>query len=237
MNELIKITQSENKQSVDARELHNFLESRQDFSTWIKSKVINNGHFTENTDYILLHNAMEQVGHGGNNRIDYTLTIETAKKVAMAEQTERGNQVRDYFIECEKRLKTFVLPQTFSQALLLASQQAEQIEHQTALLLEQQSKVEFHDAVLGSKTTTDLGTVAKVLNYPGMGRNNLFEFLREKKILMTNNRPYQRFVDSGHFRVVESRYMVNLEERVSFKTVVFQKGIKMIKKLLDESAK
>ena len=139
MNELIKITQSENKQSVDARELHNFLESRQDFSTWIKSKVINNGHFTENTDYILLHNAMEQVGHGGNNRIDYTLTIETAKKVAMAEQTERGNQVRDYFIECEKRLKTFVLPQTFSQALLLASQQAEQIEHQTALLLGSQS--------------------------------------------------------------------------------------------------
>ena len=133
--------------------------------------------------------------------------------------------------------KRFAIPQTFAQALLLASQQAEQIEQQNALLLEQKSKVEFHDAVIGSKTTTDLGTVAKLLNYKGYGRNNLFDLLRSKGVLMLSNRPFQRYVDSGHFRVVESKYMVNAEERISFKTVVFQKGIAMIKKILDDVTK
>ena len=232
MNELIKITHTEGKQTVNARDLHAFLEVKTEFSHWIKRRIAEYG-FTIGTDYVVAKNGERVI----IDKIEYYLSIDMAKELSMVERNEKGQQARQYFIACEKELKTFVLPQTFSQALLLASQQAEQIEQQTALLLEQQSKVEFHDAVTGSKTTTDLGTVAKVLNYPGMGRNNLFEFLRENKILMTNNRPYQRFVDSGHFRVVESRYIVNLEERISFRTVVFQKGIKMIKKLLDESAK
>lgn len=235
--ELIKVTATENKQTVNARELHSFLESKQEFSNWFKKKVFESPYFTRNIDYFLLDKVVEQTGRGGHNRIDYTLTVETGKKVAMAEQTERGNKVRDYFIECEKRLSTFAIPQTFSQALLLASQQAEQIEQQNALLLEQKSKVEFHDAVVGSKTTADLGTVAKLLNYPGYGRNRLFDLLRSKRILMQNNRPFQRHVDSGCFRVIESHYMVKGEERISFKTVVFQKGVKMIKKILDEVTK
>lgn len=39
MNELIKITEHDGKRAVSARELHQFLESKQDFSTWIKSRV------------------------------------------------------------------------------------------------------------------------------------------------------------------------------------------------------
>lgn len=95
--------------SVDARELHTFLESKQDFSTWVKSKVVENVFFKENVDFILLHNIMEQTcntkARGGHNRKDYALTIDTAKKVAMSEQTARGDEVRNYFLECEKRLE------------------------------------------------------------------------------------------------------------------------------------
>jgi phage anti-repressor protein len=82
------------------------LESKQDFSDWIKAKVINNPFFVNNTDYVLLRNSMEQTcntGRGGHNRKDYAITIDTAKKVAMAEQTARGEDVRNYFLDCEKQ--------------------------------------------------------------------------------------------------------------------------------------
>ncbi len=127
----------------------------------------------------------------------------------------------------------FNLPKTFSEALLLASKQAEQIEKQNQLLLEQKPKVEFFEAVTGSKDTVDIATVAKILNKK-VGRNRLFEILRENNILMSNNMPYQKYVDSGYFRVIESKYTKpDGSVNVGLKTVVFQKGVSFINKVLE----
>ncbi len=127
----------------------------------------------------------------------------------------------------------FNLPSTFSEALLLASKQAEQIEKQNQLLLEQKPKVEFFEAVTGSKDTVDIATVAKILNKK-VGRNRLFEILRENNILMSNNMPYQKYVDSGYFRVIESKYTKpDGSVNVGLKTVVFQKGVSFINKVLE----
>ena len=92
--------------SVDARTLHEALGSKQQFADWINAKVLNSSFFIENEDYILLRNSMKQksnIGRGGSNRKDYALSLDTAKKVAMAEQTARGEEVREYFLECEKK--------------------------------------------------------------------------------------------------------------------------------------
>lgn len=65
MTELIKITTTESgSQVVSARELHKFLESRRDFSNWIKDRIEKYG-FIENQDYQLLNNFGEQTGRGG----------------------------------------------------------------------------------------------------------------------------------------------------------------------------
>lgn len=129
---------------------------------------------------------------------------------------------------------SFIIPKTFSEALLLASKQAEQIEKQNQLLLEQKPKVDFFEAVTGSKDTIDIGTVAKVLNKK-VGRNKLFEILRDNNILMNNNMPYQKYVDSGYFRVIESKYTKpDGSVKIGFKTVVFQKGVNFINKILDK---
>lgn len=102
-----------------------------------------------------------------------------------------------------------------------------------AIITEQKPKVEFYDAVTGSKDTTDMKEVAKVLNIKGYGRNKLFDFLRNKKVLDRSNIPYQRFVDCGYFRVIESKYQTpEGETRINFKTVVFQKGLDYIRKLI-----
>jgi len=95
----------------------------------------------------------------------------------------------------------FEIPTTLSGALMLAAQQAEKLEQQGMLLLEQAPKVDFYDEIIDSKTAIDMGHAAKTLNV-GIGRNNLFEILRNKKVLMHDNVPFQSYIDLGWFRCV-----------------------------------
>lgn len=94
-------------QMVDARVLHGFLQSRQDYSTWIKNRIAKYG-FEHNVDY-LLHKFVEQVPHQGSSRsverLDYFLTIDMAKELAMVERTAKGRQARRYFLDCERQLR------------------------------------------------------------------------------------------------------------------------------------
>ena len=96
--------------------------------------------------------------------------------------------------------------------------------------IEMKPKADFFDAVADSKTAISMNEVAKVLAIPGYGRNNLFEFLREQKILDRFNVPYQRYVDRGWFRVIEQKYIKNGEPVITTKTLVYQKGVNAIKK-------
>lgn len=100
------------------------------------------------------------------------------------------------------------------------------------IIEEQRPKVEFFDAVADSKTAISMNEVAKVINIKGYGRNKLFEFLRNERILDGFNVPYQRYVDCGWFRVIEQKYMRNGEPQVSTKTLVYQKGVDAIRKKL-----
>ncbi|HIE4799002.1 TPA: antA/AntB antirepressor family protein [Serratia marcescens] len=84
----------------DARELHKHLEVGKTFAAWIKARIAEY-EFIENQDYIAIFQN-RKIGHG-RGRIDYHLTLDTAKELAMVERNEKGRQVRRYFIECEKR--------------------------------------------------------------------------------------------------------------------------------------
>ena len=127
MKEIVKIYNTvkigqEVVNAVNARDLHKALESKQDFSTWIKARIQKLG-LVENQDF-LLHKIMEQPNKGlsgsGLNRIDYYVTIEIAKHIAMMESTDKGREVRNYFIECEKQLTlNNFKPMTLKESLLL----------------------------------------------------------------------------------------------------------------------
>lgn len=98
---------------------------------------------------------------------------------------------------------------------------------------EQQPKVEFYNDVTGSDATAEIRTVAKVLNFKSVGRNTLFDILRRQGILQRDNMPFQTYVDRGYFRVVESKWNApNGDVKVNYKTVVYQKGIEYISKVL-----
>ena len=119
--------------------------------------------------------------------------------------------------------------QIVANALIVAqniiSQKDRQIE-------EMKPKAEFFDAVADSKTAISMNEVAKVLNIKGYGRNNLFEFLRENKVLDRWNVPYQRYIDNGWFRVIEQKYQKNGEPVITTKTLVYQKGVDGIRRMI-----
>ncbi len=109
-------------------------------------------------------------------------------------------------------------------------------EEKEKLLIENKSmkpKVEFFDAVTGSKSAIDIGSVAKVLNFRNIGRNTLFRFLRDHKVLMSDNIPYQEYIDRNYFRTIEQKWRTpEGETRITIKTVVYQRGVDFIRKLL-----
>ncbi len=124
------------------------------------------------------------------------------------------------------------VPHTFAEALRLAAEQQEKIETQQKLIDVQKPKAEFYDDVVESKDAMSMDRVAKTLNM-GIGRNKLFELLRNKKILMSNNTPYQRYVDSGWFRCIETKFTKpNGDICINVKTVVLQKGVDAIRRLV-----
>jgi len=95
-------------------------------------------------------------------------------------------------------------------------------------------KVDFYDAVAGTDDLTEMSMVAKVINISGYGRNKLFEFLREKKVLRHNNEPYQQYVDRGYFKPVEQSVTLPFGQViVNCKTMVTQRGIEFIRKVIN----
>lgn len=103
--ELFQISETEINgtltKTINARDLHSFLESKQDFSTWIKNRI-EKYDFIENQEFIRFHKKME-----ANNAtmIEYIIILDMAKELSMVENNEQGRLARRYFIECEKKLK------------------------------------------------------------------------------------------------------------------------------------
>lgn len=223
--EIIKVIENHGQQIVSARELHEFLEIKTDFTDWCK-RMFEYG-FEENIDFTSILGKST----GGRPSIDYGLSLDCAKEISMLQRTDKGKQARKYFIEVEKKYKSMSIPKTFGEALRLAADQQLLIEKQQLLIEEAKPKVEFFDAVTDSKTAIDMGSVAKLIDL-NIGRNKLFEFLRSNEILMDNNIPYQRFIDAGWFRVIEQKYQNGKGEIcINIKTIVYQKGIQKIREL------
>jgi phage anti-repressor protein len=100
MNELIKIHTNENGQAVSARDLHNALGMQKDFSDWFKYQANKLG-LIEGLDFTPILGSKTE-GSGGHNKIDYIMSIDTAKHIAMMSGGENAHKIREYFIQVEK---------------------------------------------------------------------------------------------------------------------------------------
>ncbi|EFK9022075.1 antA/AntB antirepressor family protein [Escherichia coli] len=97
---------------VNARDLHSFLDVGKRFASWIVERIAEYG-FVENQDFMIISQVREKIGRGRPAK-DYHLTLDTAKELAMVERNEKGRQIRRYFIECEKKLRSMQPAQQFT---------------------------------------------------------------------------------------------------------------------------
>ena len=203
MNELIKVNTNEEKITLSARELYEFLKVQSNFTTWFH-RMCEYG-FTENTDFIpILEESI-----GGRPSQDYQITIEMGKEIAMLQRSEKGKQVRQYFIELEKQWNS--PEKVMARALEIAHKTINDltIENQ-----EMKPKALFADSVKSSNTSILVGDLAKLLKQNGcnMGANRLFEWLRENDYLIKRqgsdrNMPTQRSMEQGLFEIKERTIM------------------------------
>lgn len=102
MNQLIKITQNENNESVvSGRELHEFLEVKTPYHIWFE-RMTEYG-FTENVDFIGFEQKSSKLG--GRPSQDHVLKLDMAKEISMIQRTAKGKEARQYFIQVEKEFK------------------------------------------------------------------------------------------------------------------------------------
>lgn len=104
---LLPINENNGQRAVNARDLHSFLESKRQFADWIKERINQYG-FIENQDYQIFASQNNEASWGGQNKVEYALSIDMAKELSMVERNEKGKQARRYFIACEKGLVQIV---------------------------------------------------------------------------------------------------------------------------------
>ena len=168
MNQLITITESQwtdgAVQTVNARELHEHLESKQDYSTWIKARI-KKFEFVKGKDYVL---TFHKIGERQNvTTHEYHLTLDMAKELAMVENNEKGRQARRYFIEAEKELrKPAEIDMTKPENLIaLAQSQIERANKAEAKIEEMRPAVAALERIEGSEGLLTLREAAKVLGW------------------------------------------------------------------------
>lgn len=231
MNELIKIETNSDNPTVLGRDLHAALGVETRYNDWFP-RMAEYG-FEEGKDFNLLKIERVQTEGGrsvSREVIDHQITIDMAKELCMLQRTDKGKECRQYFIEIERRWNEPA--SVMARALQLAQKQILSLTETNQKLL---PMAQFAESVMDSKDAISIGEAAKVLHL-GIGQNKLFAFLRDNHVLMTNNQPYQKYIDEKWFRCIESKYEVHGETHISIKTVVFQKGLKKIKELYEAAA-
>ena len=104
MTDLIKVEVKKGIETVNARDLWKFLEVGKDFSTWIKDKI-EKYEFVKGEDFITVHKNGERT-NTGQEAIEYFLTLDMGKELAMVQNNKKGREIRKYFIALEKTLNS-----------------------------------------------------------------------------------------------------------------------------------
>ncbi|HWT62507.1 MAG TPA: antA/AntB antirepressor family protein [Ochrobactrum sp.] len=87
--------------TVDGREVHRFLKVGKDYTNWIKDRIKKFG-FIEGVDYLLAEIG-EQHPSGTKYRTEYFLTLSMGKELGMIDRSDKGRQIRKYFISIEEQ--------------------------------------------------------------------------------------------------------------------------------------
>lgn len=231
MNELLKVNYDNDRITLSARELHEFLEIKTKYKDWFP-RMCTYG-FDENVDYRAM--AQKRATAQGNETtyVDHEITLDMAKEIAMIQRSEKGKEVRQYFLELERKWNS---PEAvMNRALEYSRKQVKALMEEKQGLIEENNQLKpkalFADAVSASNESILIGQLAKLIRQNGyeIGQNRLFEWMRENEYLIKKgeryNQPTQKSMDLGLFEVKE-RTITNPDgsTRITLTTKVIGKG-------------
>ena len=202
MNQLLNITLNNDQEPVvSGRQLHEALNVKTRYDNWF-NRMTEYG-FAENQDYLVTSIFGHNSNGGRQSKIDHILKLDMAKEIAMIQRTDRGKEIRQYFIQVEK---DFNSPEKImARALLMADKKVHKLEAQIEA---DRPKVLFADAVSASKSSCLIGELAKILKQNGIdiGQNKLFQWLRSNGYLISRrgeswNQPTQKSMQLGLFEL------------------------------------
>ena len=196
MNELLKINTTDSERiTVSARDLHKALEVSTDFNHWF-TRMCEYG-FEAQKDFTTFLSEST----GGRPSQDAQITVDMAKEIAMLQRTEKGREVRKYFIQVEKEWNS--PERVMARALTIANKTIETLKIENS---EMKPKALFADAVAQSDTSILVYDLAKLICQNGIkiGGNRLWTWLRENGFIFKHScEPTQKSMEMKLFEVIE----------------------------------
>ena len=172
MEELIKIQVKNDRQLVNARDLYKGLEVKRRFSAWWEQ---NSKGFEENEDFTSVLTSTV-VANGAKKPIqDYLVTIDMAKELCMMSKTEKGKEVRKYFIQVEKNWNSPEM--VMHRALEFSNARIKQLKLEnknlSIQLEESNKKADYLDVILGTPDALAISQIAADYGYGAVSFNRL----------------------------------------------------------------
>lgn len=214
--------------TVNARDLHEFLEVKAKFTTWIQSRI-KQYSFVDGQDFVThemepgkgfkmgsqKNEALQSITYADNfgqqGRVEYHISLDMAKELSMVERNEKGKEARQYFIECERRAKESVVdpmqvlddPSKLRDLLLVSIEKRMELESKVT---EQAPKVDAYDRIAASDETLTITQAAKVL---GVKRDHLTKWMAANGWVYRQNKSwvaYKAQETAGRLVYKEAKY-------------------------------
>lgn len=223
-------------QTVNARDLHTFLEIGKKFADWIKDRIKQYA-FDEDIDYV----TFSQNRESGGKLNEYALSIDMAKELSMVERNDKGKEARLYFIACEKQVKEkkvidFSAPETIIGVISAQGEkieeQAAQIEAQVIQIEQAKPKVSFFDQFLNADGLYGLQNAARALNC----RPNLFIRWLKSEYLFYQGGNLVAKVRYTQMGIFEVRTFI-VDDKARPQSYITPKGIKYLESRVPEEIK
>lgn len=202
MDELINVTLNENHEPVvSGRQLHETLGVKTAYKDWFP-RMTEYG-FTEGEDFNPL--KIEQVRQEGTRKVkrqieDHVLKLDMAKEIAMIQRTDKGKEVRKYFIQVEK---DFNSPEKImARALLMADKKIKLLESQNENLLleleEANKNADYLDLILQTKDSLTITQIAQDYGISARKMNQLLKQERIQRIVNGQWVLYAKYLAKGY---------------------------------------
>ncbi len=233
---VIPIIRDNGKTSVNARDLHTFLEVGKRFTTWMEERI-EQYDFIEGKDFLPILGESQ----GGRPNKEFLLTLEMAKELSMVERNEQGKLARKYFIECEKELKAAAVnplailndPAAMRGLLLGYTEQVINLQEEVATLA---PKAAGLDRIADTQESYCITDAAKTLN---VQPKRLFDFLESQKWIYRRHGEWIAMQDKLNARLMIHKIRI-YEGSASVHSVtqarLTAKGVARLSELLSSAA-